>query len=101
MANDIFSGLAAGYKKEIFSVKKVFYFSVDEARWTVTLGPEGCLVEEGKTVEEADCVCKTSADFLDRIWTGGYRPSAMDFMAGKIKSNAPQELQRFLAAFGK
>ena len=97
----MFASLEGSYRKGIFSVPTTFYFSVGELRKTVTLGEEGCLVEEGKTVETADCVCKTSEELLRRIWNEGYRPSAMDFMAGKIKSNAPQLLQQFLQAFGR
>jgi len=101
MIDELFSALPASYRKGIFSTTTTFYFSVDETKKTVTLGPEGCTVADGKTVEDAACVCKTSADFLQRIWDQGYRPGPMDFMTGKIKSNAPQLLQQFLAAFGK
>lgn len=101
MTDELFAALPAAYRKGIFSTVTTFYFSVDETKKTVTLGPEGCAVAEGKTVEAADCVCKTSGDFLARIWDQGYRPGPMDFMSGKIKSNVPQLLQQFLEAFGK
>ena len=101
MTEGLFAELPASYRKGIFSTVTTFYFSVDETRKTVTLGPDGCTVAEGKTVEAADCVCKTGADFLAKIWDQGYRPGPMDFMSGKIKSNAPQLLQQFLQAFGK
>ncbi|HUX37438.1 MAG TPA: hypothetical protein VMV44_06000 [Rectinemataceae bacterium] len=101
MADDLFATLSAMYKPGIFSTTTTFYFSIDDTKKTVTLGPEGCAVTEGKTVENADCVCKTGADFLAKIWDQGYRPGPMDFMSGKIKSNAPQLLQQFLRAFGK
>jgi len=78
-----------------------FYFSVDEVKKTVFLSPEGCRVVDGKATENADCVCKTSADFLDRIWNQGYRPGVKDFLAGAIKSNNPAALQALLAACGK
>ena len=97
----IFGTLAQSYRKGIFSVPTVFYFSIDEVKKTVTLDGAGCSIENGKTVEEADCICKTSAEMFNRIWNEGYRPGVMDFMAGKIKSNAPQLLQQFLQAFGK
>lgn len=101
MTDELFAALPASYRKGIFSTVTTFYFSVDETKKTVTLGPDGCAVAEGKTVEAADCVCKTSGEFLARIWDQGYRPGPMDFMSGKIKSNAPQLLQQFLEAFGK
>ena len=101
MQEEIFSTLQNDYRKGIFTIPTVFYFSVDEIKRTLILDAEGCSVQEGKTVEEADCVCKTSAEMFNRIWHEGYRPGIMDFMGGKIKSNAPQLLQQFLQAFGK
>lgn len=101
MQEDIFSTLQNSYQKGIFSVATVFYFSVDDIKKTLTLDGEGCMVRDGKCVEDADCVCKTSTEMFNRIWNEGYRPGIMDFMGGKIKSNAPQLLQQFLQAFGK
>lgn len=101
MHKEIFDTLQDSYRKGIFSIPTVFYFSVDDVKKTLTLSGEGCTVQDGKTVAEADCVCKTSAEMFNRIWNEGYRPGIMDFMGGKIKSNAPQLLQQFLEAFGK
>jgi len=101
MQEDIFATLQDSYQKGVFSMPTTFYFSIDDIRKTVTLGEEGCTVEDGKTVEDADCVCKTTAAMFGRIWNDGYRPGIMDFMGGKIKSNAPQLLQQMLVAFGK
>ena len=101
MTEELFAALPTSYRKGIFTTMTTFYFSVDEVKKTIALGPEGCEVTDGKTVEAADCVCKTDAQFLAKIWDQGYRPGPMDFMSGKIKSNAPQLLQRFLQAFGK
>jgi len=52
-------------------------------------------------VESAQCVCKTSPEFFLKIWDEGYRPGLKDFLSGTIKSNNPNELKTFLAAFGK
>lgn len=101
MPEEIFRTLQESYQKGVFNVPTTFYFSVDDMKKTVTLGAESCRIEDGKTVEDADCVCKTSAAMFGRIWNAGYRPGIMDFMGGTIKSNAPQLLQQFLAAFGK
>lgn len=101
MQENIFANLLANYRKGTFSVPTVFYFSVDDIQKTVTLDADGCTIQDGKTVAEADCFCKTSRDMLHRIWNEGYRPGIMDFLGGKIKSNAPQLLQQFLLAFGK
>ena len=101
MVEEIFINLGDYFQANKVAQKQVFYFSVDEVKKTVTLSPEKIEVEDGKTVEEADCVCKTSTDFFLKIWQEGYRPGMADFLSGKIKSNNPFALQAFLAAFGK
>ncbi len=101
MVEEIFANLGKHFQANKVAHKQVFYFSVDEVKKTVTLSPERVQVENGKTVEEADCVCKTSADFFLKIWQEGYRPGMGDFLSGKIKSNNPFALQAFLAAFSK
>lgn len=101
MQEDIFRALQERYKKGVFNVPTTFYFSIDDISKTLTLDAECCLIEDGKTVEDADCVCKTSAAMFNRIWNDGYRPGIMDLMSGAIESNAPQLLPQLLVAFGK
>ena len=101
MQEEIFKAMQEQYQKGVFTLPSTFYFSLDDIKKTVTLDAERCTVEDGKTVDEADCVCKTSGEMFSRIWNDGYRPGVMDFMGGAIKSNAPQLLQQLLAAFGK
>lgn len=101
MQNEIFTTMQESYRKGVFTIPTTFYFSVDDIKKTVTLDGEGCKIEEGKTVADADCICKTSSEMFSRIWNYGYRPGIMDFMGGAIKSNAPQLLQQLLVAFGK
>jgi putative sterol carrier protein len=101
MQEDFFKSLQENYKKGVFTVPTTFYFSIDDIKKTVTLDAERCQVEDGKTVENADCVCKTSKEMFDKILNKGYRPGMMDFMTGAIKSNAPQLLPQLLVAFGK
>jgi len=101
MREDIFGSFQENFKEGVFEETTTFYFSVDDIRKTVTLSADSCLIEDGKTVEDADCVCKTTAAMFNRIWNEGYRPGIMDFMGGAIKSNAPQLLPRLLVAFGK
>ena len=78
-----------------------YYFSLGESRKTVVLTSDGCSVANGRTVEQADCVCKTSPEFFMKIWRDGYRPGLKDFMSGTIKSNNPDALRIFLKCFGK
>lgn len=101
MVEEIFAGLEDAYKPESVTSQMSYYFSLGDIKKTVTISPENCLVEDGKTVENADCVCKTSEDFFAKIWNEGYRPGLKDFMSGTIKSNNPNELKTFLTAFGK
>lgn len=101
MYSEIISTLPQNYRKGVFTVPTTFYFSVDDTKKTVTLDTDGCTVQDGKAVDEADCICKTSTEMFVRIWNDGYRPGIMDFMTGAIKSNAPTLLQQFLQAFGK
>lgn len=101
MVEAIIANLGNDFRQGKFQKKTTYYFSVDELRKTVTLDAESCRIEDGKTVEDADCVCKTGSDMFLRIWNDGYRPGIMDFMGGKIKTNAPELLLKFLVAFGK
>jgi len=101
MIEEIFASLGEAFQAGKVATQQVYYFSIDNVKKTVTLGPDQVLVENGKTVEAADCVCKTSTDFFLKIWQEGYRPGMADFMSGAIKSNNPFALQAFLAAFDK
>lgn len=78
-----------------------FYFSMGGSKKTVQLSADGCVVTDGKAVDNADCVCKTSEEFFVKIWQEGYRPGMKDFLSGTIKSNDPGKLQVFLKCFGK
>lgn len=101
MIDEIFTKMAARYRKGGFKEKTVFYFTVDEVKKTVTLLPESCTVENGKTVEEADCFCKTNRELFLKIVQDGYQPGIKEFMSGQIKSNAPFLLQQFMGAVAK
>jgi len=101
MIDELFAALPSQYVPGIIDQPKTYYFSIDDSKKTVRLDKERAVVEDGKTVDNADCVCKTSADFLMGIWRDGKRPGMMDFMSGKIKSNDPAALETFLRCFGK
>lgn len=80
-----------------------FYFTFGSGpgeKWTAWIGPDRCEVKEGKHLDNADCVLKTTTDLFLRMVRDGYMPGTMDFMRGKIKSNDPlllRELQKALA----
>lgn len=101
MIDEIFAEMATRYKKGEFKEKTVFYFTLDDVKKTLTFDLESCTIENGKTVENADCFCKTSQEFFLKIVQNGYQPGMKDFMSGQIKSNAPFLLQQFMGAFTK
>jgi putative sterol carrier protein len=101
MIDSIFATLSAAYVEGVVDQPMTFYFSLGTTKKTVRLSPGQCQVEAGKTIETADCVCKTDPDFFISIWNDGYRPGMGDFLSGRIKSNDPTALQLFLKAFGK
>jgi len=101
MLETIFQGLPGQFVAAKLTAPMSFYFSLGEEKKTVQLTPDSCLVSDGKAVENADCVCKTTPEFFLKIWQDGYRPGMKDFLSGTIKSNNPNALQTFLACFGK
>ena len=77
----------------------VYYFSVDEEKWTVTIGPDHCVVEQGKKTGEADCFVKTSTEIFLSTIRGEYMPSMKDILTGKLKTNNPILLNTFKSVF--
>ncbi|MBL8149847.1 MAG: SCP2 sterol-binding domain-containing protein [Blastocatellia bacterium] len=96
---EVFEGMKKSYKKGGMKEDRSYYFSLEDHKYTVTFSDGKIKVEEGKTVDEADCVLKTSPEMFLKIWVDGYKPGMMDFMSGKIKSNNPTMLQDFVNAF--
>lgn len=101
MIEEIFASLPQQFVTAAVTDASSYYFSLGDIKKTVFLSPEACRVEDGRAVEQADCVCKTDPDFFLKIWQDGYRPGMGDFLTGKIKSNNPSALQLFLKAFGR
>ena len=101
MLEKIFSEIPENYNPETVSEPVTIYFSIDAVKKTVQLTSTGCQVDNGRIVDNADCVCKTSAEFFLKVWNEGYKPGLKDFLSGAIKSNNPELLKTFLAACGK
>ena len=101
MLDSIFTDLPQSFVPGTFSKPMSFYFSLGEVKKSVQCTADSCTVTDGRTVENADCVCKTSQEFFLKIWEENYRPGMKDFMTGTIKSNNPSALQEFLRGFGK
>lgn len=97
-----FGSLPGRFRKGAVDRNLTFYFSLGDGageKWTVIVGPESCEVKEGKTVENASCVLKTSPDFFLKMVRDGYKPGVMDFTMGRVKSNDPMLLQDLKRAF--
>jgi len=101
MPAEIFAHLPETFIAGAVKTQMSFYFSLGDLKKTVRISSDACSVEDGRTLENADCVCKTSPEFFLRIWKEGYRPGMKDFLSGVIKSNNPGALKEFLRCFGK
>jgi len=101
MIEAILAEMETLFTKGVFAERTSFYFSVDDTPITVVIDAQSFSVELGKTLERADCSCKTDSQMFGRIWNDGYRPGIMDFLGGAIKCDAPLMLPQFLRAFGK
>ena len=101
MIEQIFSEIPQSYNSDTVNDPVTIYFSIDEVKKTVQMSSSGCHVDNGRAVDDADCVCKTNAEFFLKVWNEGYKPGLKDFLSGAIKSNKPDILQKFLAACGK
>jgi uncharacterized OB-fold protein/putative sterol carrier protein len=97
--SEVFRALPGNFHKEKADENLSFYFSIDGEQWTVLVTPESCDVQPGKTVEDADCFLKTSAEIFLGTINGTYTPSMTDLVMGKVKTNNPFLLQKFRELF--
>jgi len=79
MVEDVFASLDGSFVEGAVAKPMTFYFSLGDTKKTVELSPESCEVSDGKVVDNADCVCKTSPEFFMKIWDEDYRPGMKDF----------------------
>jgi len=90
----IFAAMSGRYKKGSTATPRSFYFSIGDLRYTVKVDAAGCVVEAGKTVENADVVLKTTPELFQRMVVEGKLPGALDIAMGRIKTNDPKGLQQ-------
>jgi long-chain acyl-CoA synthetase len=94
--------LKARFRPGTIKKATTYYLSLGEGngqKWTVKLSPTACEVVAGKT-ENADCVLKTSGDLFMKLVGGTWKPGAVDFLSGKIKTNDLDLLRNLQTAFG-
>ena len=70
----------------------VYYFSIGDKKYTVKLSKDGCVVENGRTVEKADYILKTTPELFEKMVVKGKMPGPIDIARGKVKTNDPRAL---------
>lgn len=88
----IFDAMPARYQPGKVTEDRIYYFSLGDDKFTVTITPQTCTVDKGKT-EEADVVLKTTPKLFEKMVIHGKMPGALDIARGKIKTNNPGALQ--------
>lgn len=84
---EVFDELKLRFVPGVVQAPLSYYFSLGDERWTVRATPTELEVAQGKTVEAADCVLKTSPQLFERIVRMAWVPGPNDFMTGQIKTN--------------
>ena len=104
MSNSVLAtleSLRARYNASTIDREIVYYLSLGDGpddKWTVTLTPTDCSMTRGR-VGNAHCVLKMGAELFMRLVDGSFKPGAIDFMTGKIKTNDIDLLLRLRQAF--
>ena len=90
---EIFRNMPARYRGAGLSTPRTYYFSIGDHKYTVRLTPQSCVVEDGKTVDNADCVLKTTPDLFEGMVLRGKLPGALDIARGRFKTSNVALLQ--------
>jgi putative sterol carrier protein len=93
--------LRARFRPSVIDREIVYYLSLGDDpddKWTVTLAPTACSMVKGRA-GNADCVLKMRKDLFARLLDGSFKPGALDFVTGKIKTNDLNLLVRLRQAF--
>lgn len=90
----IFAEMPKRFRPGSASKPSTFYFSVGDHKYTVHIKPDGCEVESGKTVDNADVVLKTTPELFEKMVIKGKMPGAFDIARGKVKTNDPMALKQ-------
>ena len=98
-AKKIFEQMPSRYIKGEATKKTVYYFSIGDDRYTVTVEPTQVSVEPGKTVENADVVLKTTPEIFEKMVLHGKLPGPIDIARGKVKTNDPVGLKNLREYF--
>jgi putative sterol carrier protein len=94
-----FNKLPLRFKPGKVDRRMLFYFEIEDEKYTVMVESDRCEVAEGEADGEADCYLKTTKEILVRTVRGEYSPSLGDLITGKIKTNRPDLLAVFRQVF--
>lgn len=95
----LFAAMSTRYRPGKIDRKLTYYFSIGDHKYTVVVEPQSCKVEEGKTVENADCVLKTTPELFEKMVIHGKMPGPIDIARGKVKTNDTGALMRLRELF--
>ncbi len=95
----IFKMMPSRYKKGSAAKSTSYYFSIGDDKYTVKIEPNEVTVENGKTIENADVILKTTPELFIKMVVEGKAPGALDIARGKIKTNDPMGLQKLRSMF--
>ncbi len=101
----LFAELPDKFQPKALKKPTTWYFSLGDkanGKWTLVANADaGVTAKQGRpTGGAADCVLKTDVKTFERICREGYVPSMNEFMDGRVKTNDPELLMQFKAAFG-
>lgn len=95
----LFTAMPTRYKPGKLTKPTSYYFSVGDHKYTVKLDPQTCTVESGKTIENADCVLKTTPELFEKMVLHGKMPGPIDIARGKVKTNDAGALMKLRELF--
>ena len=96
----IFSNLQSRYQTGKVTEETIYYFSLGDAKYTLFARPDGCEVQEGKTVDNAHCVVKAEPRLFTNMVLHGRKPSLLDITRGKIKFSDTTLVMKLQELFG-
>jgi hypothetical protein len=95
----IFDAMPGRYRKGKVDKPSSFYFSIGDHKYTVKIDADACTVENGKTVDAADIVLKTTPEIFEKLVLKGKLPGPIDIARGKIKTNDVKGLSQLKELF--
>jgi putative sterol carrier protein len=96
----IFTTLQAQYQTGKVAEETVYYFSIGSDKYTLFARPDGCEVQQGKTVENANCVIKADPKLFGDMVLRGKKPGALDIARGKVKFSDMNLVLKLQELFG-